>query len=146
MAGGVCGRRGHAWWKGMCVGVWAYMAGAHVWQGACMAGGMCGGSHVWQGGIHGRGHTWQGGIHGRGYAWQGGMHGRHHEIRSMSGWYVSSWNAFLFNSKATSNTNWCLRESLRNKTGVYVFMFKNQLEFTCVNSCTENLSSVKSCR
>ena len=52
----------------------------------------------------------------------------------------------FFNSKATSNTNWCLRESLRNKTGVYVFMFKNQLEFTCVNSCTENLSSVKSCR
>ena len=50
-----------------------------VHGGVCMAGSMSD-----------RGHTWQGE-----YVWQGGVHGRHYEIRSMSGWYVSYWNAFL---------------------------------------------------
>ena len=40
----------------------------HVWQGACMAGGVC--------------------------CW-GGIHDRYYEIRSMSGRYASYWNAFL---------------------------------------------------
>ena len=32
-----------------------------------------------------------------GHAWRvGGMRGRYYEIRSMSGWYASYWNAFLF--------------------------------------------------
>ena len=48
MAGGVC------------------MMGGHAWQGACVAGGMCGGGNVWQGGMH------CGGVCGRGHAWWGG--------------------------------------------------------------------------
>ena len=46
------------------------MAGEHVWQGVCMAGGMC------DRGMHSRGHVWQGGKHGRGHAWKLGMHDR----------------------------------------------------------------------
>ena len=62
-------------------------------------------------GIRGRGACEAGGMHGRGCAWQGacvsggawwgcacmvgGMRGRYYEIRSMSGWYASYWNAFL---------------------------------------------------
>ena len=45
-------------------------------------------------GVHGRG-----GMHGGERAWQGGVHGRYYEIRSMSGWYASYWNAFLLLSK-----------------------------------------------
>ena len=55
--------------------------------------------------MHGRG-TWQGGVHGGGacvaggvwwgHVWWGGMHSKYYEIRSMSGWYTSYWNAFLF--------------------------------------------------
>ena len=81
MAGGVCGRRGHAWWKGVCMGVWAYMAGRHAWWGCAWQWRMCGRGHAWQGAcvmgcMCGKGaymaggHTWQGGIHGRGHAWQ----------------------------------------------------------------------------
>ena len=58
--------------------------GRHVWQGAFMAGGMCGEGGVYGGGMHGRGmhgweHVWleayiaEEGVHGRGCAWQGGM-------------------------------------------------------------------------
>ena len=52
--------------------------------GPCMAGGMDGR------GLCGRGAC----MDGRGRAW----HARHpyHEIRSMSRWYASYWNAFLF--------------------------------------------------
>ena len=58
-------------WRG-CVhgtGAWmargTWMAGGHVWQGACVAGGMCGR------GLHGRG------VHGRGACMaEGGMCGR----------------------------------------------------------------------
>ena len=38
-----------------------------MWQGVCIAGGMCGR----RGGMHGRE-----GVHGRGHAWQGSMHDR----------------------------------------------------------------------
>ena len=46
-----------------------------MWQGACIAGGVC-----MAGGMHGGGHVWQGacmaggawqGVHGGGHAWQG---------------------------------------------------------------------------
>ena len=59
--------------RGVC------MAGGHVKQGVCMAGGMC----------------VEGGVHGRGRAWYT-RRPRYHEIRSMSGWYASYWNVFLF--------------------------------------------------
>ena len=54
MAGSVHGW-GYVWAEGAC------MAGGHVWQGVCMAGGMYGrgafvtGGHAWQGGVHSRG-------------------------------------------------------------------------------------------
>ena len=54
----------------------------HVWQGACMVGACMAG-----GVVHDRD-----GMHGGG----GCVHGRYYEIRSMSGWYPSYWNAFLF--------------------------------------------------
>ena len=38
----------------------------------------------------------QGGMHG--CFWRGGVHGFSDEIRSMSGWYASYWNAFLYNN------------------------------------------------
>ena len=60
-------------------------------QGACISGGIHG-----RGDMCGRGACMAGGVHGRGHAWQGGMHGRYYEIRSMSGQYASSWNAFLY--------------------------------------------------
>ena len=70
--------------RGACV------AGGHAWpgvlgcafQGVCMAGG-----HVWLGGMHAGGHAHA-------------MHAPQPDImrygRSMSGWYASYWNAFLF--------------------------------------------------
>ena len=62
----------------------------HVWQGVCMAGGMCG-RGMWQGGMHGKGDIcgevgicggsmcdegvcMVGGMHGRGACMVGGMH------------------------------------------------------------------------
>ena len=57
MAEGMCGR-GHVW-QGACV------AGGMHGRGACMAGG------VWQGIMPCRGHACQG---GEGLMWQGGMH------------------------------------------------------------------------
>ena len=84
--------------------------GACVVGGACMAGGVQG-RGVCGRGVRGRGCAWQRGMHG-GHAWQGAcMAGgmcvaggacvvhmppdRYYEIRSMSGWYASYWNAFL---------------------------------------------------
>ena len=74
------------------------MAGGHAWQGgmhgrgACMVGGACmAGQHAWQGRACIGGPAWQGGMCGG-----RGMHGRYYKIRSMSGWYASYWNAFLF--------------------------------------------------
>ena len=64
---------------------------------------MPGGGHAWQGGMHDRGvmhgggACMEGGMHDRGDAWQGGVRGKYYEIRSMSGWYASYWNAFLLN-------------------------------------------------
>ena len=85
--------------RGMCgfIGghVWFYLGGMHgfIW-GACMVlfGGACMvlfGGHAW---FYLGGHAW--------FFW-GGMHGffsffRYNEIWSMSGWYASYWNAFLF--------------------------------------------------
>ena len=80
---GVCMAGGHAWWGGACVaGGWGMCGRGHAWQGACMAGGMCG-----RGSVHGRGADMHDG---------GGVHGRYYEIRSMSGWSASYWNAFSF--------------------------------------------------
>ena len=64
-------------------------------------GGMCG-----REGMHGRGACIAGGC-----AWQGGMCGRYYEIWSISGQYVSYWNAFLLLSCHDyhySNTNYLL--------------------------------------
>ena len=85
--------------QGACVAGGACLAGGHVWQGTCMAGGMCGGGRAWQGACvaGGRaclmgacmagGHVWQGGraclvgacmaggMHGRGVCVAGGMCG-----------------------------------------------------------------------
>ena len=44
--------------RGVC------MAGGHAWQGACMAGSVCGSRHAWQ-----EGHAWQASMHGRGHVW-----------------------------------------------------------------------------
>ena len=51
----------------------------YVFTGVCLSTGRGGGGRAWQGGMH-------------------GTHppGRYHEIRSMSGRYVSYWNTFLF--------------------------------------------------
>ena len=63
--------------------------GGHVWRGgACMAGGAC-----VAGGVHGR----EACMLGKGACMAlGGMCSRYYEIRSMSRWYASYWNAFLF--------------------------------------------------
>ena len=55
-------------------------------EGVCMEGG-----HAWQGRC-----AWWGG-----HAWQGTLHGRYYEVRSMTGWYASYWNAFLFALKCS---------------------------------------------
>ena len=57
-------------------------------RGKCIAkGGMCGekGACMAKGGMHGKG----------GHAWQRGACMVYDEIRSMSGWYASHWNAYL---------------------------------------------------
>ena len=92
------------------------------WQGgACMAGQVCGGGacvaggHAWQGVVRGRGCELQGvcmagGMCGRGHARQGGgMRG----ILSMSEWYTSYWNTFLFviMSFKTQNHDLCHSQS-----------------------------------
>ena len=106
-SGGVCGR-------GVCI-VGVCMVGWHAWWGVCMAGGVHGrghacvaGEHAWwgkgmfgrwacvAGGMYGRGACIAGGMHGRGHAWQGCVPGRYYEIWSMSWWYTSYWNAYLF--------------------------------------------------
>ena len=40
-------------------------------------------------------------VAGGGRAWLWGAYIGNDEIRSMSGWYTSYWNAFLFNVKLT---------------------------------------------
>ena len=73
-----------------------------VHRGACVAGGMCGGGACVVGGMHSRG------MHGRGACMAGGMCGRYYEIRSMSRWYASYWNAFLLimSSRCFQNISW----------------------------------------
>ena len=62
VAGCVCVCGGHAW------------QGEHVWQRACMVGGMHGRGHAWQGGMcGGGGHVWQGCVHGSGVCMLGGV-------------------------------------------------------------------------
>ena len=77
---------GHTWWQGACMVAGGIHGGGgmHGGRGACMVvGSMCGG--------RGWGHTW----------WWGacmvvaGACMVYDEIRSMSGWYASYWNAFL---------------------------------------------------
>ena len=60
--GGVHGRWAHVWQGVICVVEWCAWQG-HVWQGACMAGGMHGRGHVWQG------HAWQGVCIAGGHVW-----------------------------------------------------------------------------
>ena len=79
---------------GACVvlfggGVCVVLFGGHVWF---YWGGMRG--FIW-GHMHGfiRGHAWF--YSGMGRAWFFSFFG-YNEIRSMSGWYASYWNAFLF--------------------------------------------------
>ena len=111
---------GHVWfYLGACVVLfggcaWFYLSGACVVLFGGMHGFIWGACMVLFGGMHGFiwGHAWfySGGMHGfirgvHGFIWGGGMHGffsffRYNEIRSMSGQYISYWNAFLlaFNS------------------------------------------------
>ena len=105
MGGGVCGLVGDMHGRGMC------MAGGHVWQGACGCAWQEACGCAWQeacvaGGMHGRGVcVWQvGGMHGRGACVAHTLPpGRYYEIRSMSGRYASSWNAFLFELQTTNH-------------------------------------------
>ena len=105
--------------QGACVVAWR---ACMVAGGACMvAGGVCGcRGHAWLlGGMHGcGGHAWLLG----GHVWLlGGMHGcrggciGYDEIRSMSGWYASYWNAFLFGRMFAEN---CINE--KKWTGAHV--------------------------
>ena len=74
--------------KGVCMVVGGCGCGGSICgcSGACMAAGDMRGC-----GEHGCGGAWlQGGMHGCGGASMG-----YDEIRSMSGWYPSYWNAFL---------------------------------------------------
>ena len=85
---------GCAWLRGgVCVVALGGMHGCS-W-GACM---VAPGGHVWL--LRG-GRAWLlwGGMHG---CFWGGVHGFFGEIRSMSGWYASYWNAFLFNNVFSS--------------------------------------------
>ena len=69
------------------------MAGEHVWQGACIAGDMCGREASMAGGMHGRGHAWKLGMHDR--RW---------------GETASYWNAVLFTKgevKLMQKISWC---------------------------------------
>ena len=111
---GVC----HSVHGGACVVAWGGVhgcSGGHAWllQGGLhgCSGGV-GGMHGCSGGMHGYsgGHVWllwgvcmvapRGAciVAPGGHAWLlwGGMRGVFDEIRSMSGWYASYWNAFLF--------------------------------------------------
>ena len=95
--GCMAGGRGCAW-QGVCVTEGVCDRGC-VWQGVCMAGGQCewrAGQHAWQGGMHDRGHVWQGACMVGACVAGGHTPQQNYEIRSMSGRYVSYWNAFLF--------------------------------------------------
>ena len=70
---------------------WFY-SGGHGWFYSGGMGGFIWGGHAW---FYSGGHAW--------FYSGGGMHGffsffGYNEIRSMSGWYASYWNAFLFNN------------------------------------------------
>ena len=81
----MAGRR--AWQGGMHGGGHAGLRGmsgrGHMWQGACLVGGvhargsLCEGL-AWQGDVHGRGCAWQGSMGGREACMVGGMYGRGH--------------------------------------------------------------------
>ena len=95
--GSMHGGGGHACWQGACMVGGMHGGGMHGGRGACMvAGGIHGG-----GGMHGgRGACV---VAGGAYMVVGGMHGGgggacmvYDEIWSMSGWYASYWNAFLY--------------------------------------------------
>ena len=113
MTGHMCGRGVHGreamhgrgsgcvWWGACMVGgcVWqgAMCSGGrgHLWQRACVTGGVCGtggciaGGHVWQGVVHGRGCAWQGACMAKGgHVWQGGMHGMGAWPEGMCGMHV----------------------------------------------------------
>ena len=60
--------------------------------GACV---VAGGAWLWEGGVHGWGACVVVGGHVCVVAGVGACVG-YDEIRSMSGWYASYWNAFLF--------------------------------------------------
>ena len=114
---------------------WGGMRGCS--SGVCIVGrggmhGCSGGAcMVALGGMHGC--SW-GGVCGcsGGCAWllQGGMHGFFDEIRSMSGWYASYWNAFLLDlifpfSPGQMNLRnafiwWCVYEMCFNITWTLV--------------------------
>ena len=92
-----CSRGGHAWllqWGGMCGCSWGVhgCSRGHAWL---LPGGVCGCSGgacvVALGGVRGC----------------FGGHGFFDEIRSMSGWYASYWNAFLlkYDFQVVSNIN-----------------------------------------
>ena len=100
MAGGMCG-------GGPCVVGGMHSRGMHG-RGACMAEGVHGRGHAWQGVCMAGGHAWQGACVAGWACMAGGMRGRYYEIRSMSRWYASYWNAFLLimSSGCFQNISW----------------------------------------
>ena len=95
--------------------------------GACVAGGVCvAGGHAWQGSMRG----W--GAGGQAYPVGGTCVARMPPLydttrygRSMSGWYASYWNAFLFCELRTVK---CLYPKIYKKNR-YIFRHAN----TCLN-------------
>ena len=111
VAGGVCMvAGGHVWLLGVCVVALEHAwlpGGMHGCWGACM---VAGGGAWLLGGVRGCG-----GVHGcRGCI-------GYDEIRSMSGWYASYWNAFLFHYKNRQSAQFLIE----NRRG------KNLISRTC---------------
>ena len=101
---------GHAW----LVGGHAWLVGGHAWlqgggmcgcQGACVVAGGC---VVCRGGMCGCGGMWLQGV----CMVAGGACVGYNEIWSMSGWYASYWNAFLFSMCNYFSSKVCLEAAV----------------------------------
>ena len=79
MAGGIPGEGGGMCGRGACMAGGLCMAGVCM-AGACMVRGACMVGGAWEG-----------------LAWHTSPPSRYYEVRSMSRWYASYWNAFLSN-------------------------------------------------
>ena len=107
---------GHAWLPGGVRGCGGVCMVARGGMHGCWGEGVCmakGGVHGEEGGMHGKGGAcmvkW--GVHGKGgMCSERGVCVGYDEIRSMSGWYASYWNAFL------------LTETLLDRMGVQTIL------------------------